>query len=395
MTLTAPPASSTSPTARLMWTRGRGIALALGLLLIAGIAIAAIGSGDKHGRLDPRAADPLGSRAVAQLLKSRGISVDVVTTLHGATSAAGPAATLLVTQPDLLNEAQQRTLHTALATSGGRTVLLAAGPASVPALAPGISAVQAADASALSPHCDLAAARSAGTADTGGERYVTRLPGSDSCYPANGLPTLVRAPGAHGGDTVVLGSPDILYNDHLDKRGNASLALQLLGSRPHLVWYLPSLTDDTANESGGENAFLDLIPSGWLWGFLQLLLAAVLAAVWRARRLGPLVPEPLPVAVRAAEVTEGRARLYRTTRSRDRAAAILRAATRERLAPLLGVRPADAHAPETLVPAVSTRLPGTELDLPFLLFGPEPTDDIALVRLADQLDALEREVRTS
>ncbi|WP_336247156.1 hypothetical protein [Streptomyces sp. 604F] len=30
-----------------------------------------------------------------------------------------------------------------------------------------------------------------------------------------------------------------------------------------------------------------------------------------------------------------------------------------------------------------------------LLFGPAPTDDAGLVRLADQLDALRREVRTS
>ncbi|WP_329457581.1 DUF4350 domain-containing protein [Streptomyces sp. NBC_01497] len=395
MTLTASRESSTSPTARLLWTRGRGILLALALLLSAGIAVAAIGSGDQHGRLDPRSADPRGSRAVAELLKQHGIAVDVVTTLHGAASAAGADTTLLVTTPDLLSEAQQRTLHASLARSGGRTVLLGAGPASVPVLAPGISTSRPTALSALSPRCGLAAARGAGTADTGGERYVTRLPDSDSCYPVDGLPTLVRTTNAHAGDTVVLGSADILYNDHLGKRGNAALALRLVGSRPHLVWYLPSLSDDTATDSGGESTFLDLIPPGWLWGFLQLLIAAVLAAVWRARRLGPLVTERLPVAVRAAEATEGRARLYRTTRSRDRAAAVLRAATRERLAPLLGVHPADAHTPETLTPAVSARLPGADLDLPFLLFGPEPDDDIGLVRLADQLDALEREVRTS
>jgi hypothetical protein len=364
-------------------------------MLAAGIAIAAIGSGDKHGRLDPRAADPLGSRAVAQLLKNHDVSVHVATTLHGVVSAAGPDSTLLVTTPDLLDDAQQRTLHPAIATSGGRTVLLEAGPASVRVLAPGVGTGVPTEVSSSSPHCGFAAARGAGTADTGGVRYTTRLPGSDSCYPVAGGSALVRIPDAHAGDTVLLGSADILYNDHLDKRGNASLALQLLGSRPHLIWYLPSLSDATTSAGGGENAFLDLIPSGWLWGSLQLLIAAVLAALWRARRLGPLVPERLPVAVRAAEATEGRARLYRSTRSRDRAAAVLRAATRERLAPLLGIRPAEAHDPETLTPAVSVRLPGTHLDLSFLLFGPEPSDDMALVRLADELDALEREVRTS
>jgi hypothetical protein len=396
MTLTAVPGSSASPTVRLLWMRGRGLVLVLALMLAAGIAIAAIGSGDKHGRLDPRAADPLGSRAVARLLKNHGVSVHVATTLRGAVSAAGPDSTLLVTTPDLLDDAQQRTLQPAIAASGGRTVLIEAGPASVRVLAPGVSTRAAAEDTSSSPHCGFAAARGVGTADTGGVRYTTRLPGSDSCYPVAGGSTLVRIPGAHAGDTVLLGTADLLYNDHLDKRGNASLALQLLGSRPHLTWYLPSLSDATATSAGsGENAFLDLIPSGWLWGLLQLLIAAVLAALWRARRLGPLIPERLPVALRAAEATEGRARLYRSTRSRDRAAAVLRAATRERLAPLLGVRPAEAHNPETLTPAVSVRLPGTDLDLSFLLFGPEPSDDMALVRLADELDALEREVRTS
>lgn len=192
----------------------------------------------------------------------------------------------------------------------------------------------------------------------------------------------------------MLGAPDILYNDHLDEQGNASLALQLLGSRAHLVWYLPSLSDDSATETGTQS-FLDLLPSGWLWGTLQLFIAAVLAALWRARRMGPLVPERLPVAIRASETTEGRARLYRKVNARDRAAAALRSTTRTRLAPLVGVSPAQAHAPEALLPALSARLDGDGQALLPLLFGPPPRDDAALVSLSDQLDALEREVRIS
>lgn len=140
-------------------------------------------------------------------------------------------------------------------------------------------------------------------------------------------------PGTRGdGDTVVLGAPDILYNSRLDEHGNASLALQLLGSRPHLVWYLPSLSDASATDAG-DQSFFDLLPSGWLWGTLQLFIAAGLAALWRARRLGPLVPERLPVAIRASETVEGRARLYRKANARDRAATALRSTTRTRLAP--------------------------------------------------------------
>jgi hypothetical protein len=161
-----------------------------------------------------------------------------------------------------------------------------------------------------------------------------------------------------------------------------------------LVWYLPSLSDASATDAG-KKTFLDLLPSGWLWGTLQLFIAAGLAALWRARRLGPLVPERLPVAIRASETVEGRARLYRKANARDRAAAALRSTTRTRLAPLIGVSPAQAHAPEALLPALSARLHDNGQALHTLLFGPPPSDDAALISLADQLDALEREVRRS
>ncbi|MGW7791645.1 DUF4350 domain-containing protein [Streptomyces tricolor] len=393
----APTTTSLAPTGRQVWTRARGIALAVVLLLAAAVAMAAVRSTARHGELDPRSADPYGSRAVAHLLAERGVSTRVVTTLGAARAAAGPDTTLLVAVPDLLTRRQQTELHAATAPSGGRTVLVAAGSWSVERLAPGVTADPAtSSADALAPQCALPEARRAGIADTGGIRYTTTHLDADSCYPSERLATLLRIPAASGGgDTVVLGAPDILYNDRLDEQGNASLALQLLGSRPHLVWYLPSLSDTAATETGERKDFLDLLPPGWLWATLQLFIAAALAAFWRARRFGPLVPERLPVAIRASETAEGRARLYRKANARDRAAAALRAATRARLAPLVGVPVSQAHSPEALLPALSAHLAGDGQTLHSLLFGPPPGDDAALIALTDQLDALEREVRRS
>ncbi|MFF0537086.1 DUF4350 domain-containing protein [Streptomyces coelicoflavus] len=396
------PTTAASPTARQVWTRTRGIALALVLLLAGAVAIAVVRSDARHGALDPRSADPYGSRAVAELLADRGVSTRVVTTLDEARAATGRNTTLLVAAPDLLTERQQTRLHSATTGSGGRTVLVAPGGAAVERLAPGVTADPALSFdSTLAPACDLPAARRAGDADTGGIRYSTHLE-ADACYPSRRLATLLRLPdpsakaSAEGaqGDTVVLGARDILLNDHLDEHGNASLALQLLGSRDHLVWYLPSLSDVPAPDE--ERSFFDLLPSGWLWGTLQLFIAAALAALWRARRLGPLVPEKLPVAIRASETVEGRARLYRKANARDRAATALRSATRTRLAPLAGVPVTQAQTPESLLPALSAHLHGAHGDgqsLHALLFGPPPGDDAALIALADQLDALEREVR--
>ncbi|MCX3060454.1 DUF4350 domain-containing protein [Streptomyces beihaiensis] len=385
-----------------MWTRTRGITLALVLLLIAAVLIAVVRSGEKHGMLDPRSADPYGSRAVAQLLADRGVDTRVVTTTDQARDAAGPDTTLLLATPDLLTPHQQDRLRAATERSGGRTVLVAPGSPSLDTLAPGVTEDPAPSLdTTLDPACALPAARRAGAADTGGHRYRTTVTGTDSCYPSDGAPTLLRLPAraesTNGtGDTVLIGAPDILLNSRLDEQGNASLALQLLGTRPHLVWYLPSLSDDAA-ATGSENdrSFVDLVPKGWLWGTLQLFIAAALAALWRARRLGPLVPERLPVAIRASETVEGRARLYRKANARDRAATALRISTRTRLAPLIGLPPSQAHTPETFLPALAHQLPTPAQDLHTLLFGPPPKTDAALIALADHLDALEREVRHS
>ncbi|MEU6048105.1 DUF4350 domain-containing protein [Streptomyces griseus] len=407
--------TSTAPTPGQVWTRARAILAVVLILVVAGITFAAVRSGTNYGQLDPRSADPKGSRAVAELLEARGISVTVVTTLDEASAATGPDTTLLVAGPNLLTRSQQLRLNEATTASAGRTLLIAPGPGATARLAPGVRAEAHHAVSALAPSCELPAARRAGTADLGGTRYTAQDPAAVSCYPSAGLPSLVVLPTGTSGDTVVLGSPDFLYNERLDKQGNASLALQLLGSRPHLVWYLPSLTDPSAtaddnapgdgseeqsedgarDEAADESSFLDLVPSGWLWGTLQLALAAVLAAVWRARRLGPLVTELLPVAIRASESAEGRSLLYRKANARDRASDALRAATRTRIAPLVGVPARDAHTPDVLLTAVSTRVTAPDQDLNTLLFGTAPATDAALVLLADQLDALEREVRTS
>ncbi|MGW5848435.1 DUF4350 domain-containing protein [Streptomyces sp. NPDC055254] len=381
--------------------RARTALALLALLVAGGVAMAVMNSGTRHGYLDPRSADPFGSRAVAELLKQRGVTTRVVTTAGEAADAAGPGTTLLVTDPDRLGATQQRAIRSAVDLSGGRIVLLAPGGPSLPGLAPDVHTRGSAHTDVLSPDCALPAATSAGRASTGtGPRYTTTRPGATACYPSDGHPTLLALPattaGGGGGDTVVLGADAILLNESLADEGNASLALQLLGSRPDLVWYMPSLADsDPGTAPGEEKSLFDLVPAGWSWALLQLFVAAVLAAFWRARRLGPLVTEKLPVVIRASEATEGRARLYRKAGARDRAATVLRAAARERLAALVGVPQAQAHDPLALAPAVSARLTDGTRDAHTLLFGTTPPDDAALVALADHLDALEREVRTS
>lgn len=410
--MSAPSGTSVSPTARQLWTRARGLLLAAAILAVTGVAIAAMRSGDEYGLLDPRSTAANGSKALAQLLKERGVDIKIVTTAAGAEKAAGPGTTVLVSDPEALSRRQKADLRGAWG-QGGRTVLIAPGPSPTKALVRGAKAAAPANTQRTPPDCDFPAAERAGDAEIGGLRYAVSNERADLCYLHQGLPSLLRIPDKPDGDskrartqgdTVLLGTPQPLYNQRLDNYGNASLMLQLLGSRPHLVWYLPSSADASATQ-GGQSSFLDLAPEGWTWATLQLSIAAVFAALWRVRRLGPLVPEQLPVSVRASETTEGRARLYRQANARDRAADALRSATRTRLASLVGVGPAEADSPHALIPVLSTKAhPGAHSEatatagadfsgnarLHSLLFGAAPATDTELVQLADELDHLER-----
>ncbi|MEV1011206.1 DUF4350 domain-containing protein [Streptomyces sp. NPDC049881] len=382
--------TAVSPTARTLWRRGRGALVIAAVLAATGMFLAYLNDGPS-GVLDPRSSSPPGTRAIAELLADHGVDTTLVTTTAEAADAAGPDTTLLVARPDSLSDTSLATLRDATADSPGRTVLLAPTALSLDTLAPGVRVTPDSPLASLPADCDYDPARRAGSVTLGGPGYsvLTQTGPGAACYPADNAPTLVVLPDSPG-ETVLLGAPDLLRNDRLADEGNAALALQLLGAHPHLVWYLPS--GDDATRGTGDASFTDLIHPGWRWAALQLAIATALAALWRARRLGPVVTEPLPVVVHAAETTEGRARLYHRTDARDRAADALRTATRARLAPLVGLPRHAAHAPAALTEAVASRTGDPAPAVHHLLFGPPPADDPGLIRLADELDALERRV---
>jgi hypothetical protein len=282
----------------------------------------------------------------------------------------------------------------ALARAPANRFLVGPDRAALTALAPGVALVGTAPAGALPPGCGLPAARLAGSADMGGPRLALQ-PGHSAaalCYPTGGSPSLVRYTAGWRVITV-LGTGTALTNGSLAEQGNAALALNLFPARSRIVWLVPGLglAGSASGSAGGQKSLLSLIPLPAYLVALQLGLAAVLVALWRARRLGPLVPERLPVVVRASETVEGQAGLYRSRHARDRAAAALRTAMLHRTLPVLGLAP-DASREEVLS-AVSARCGSDFTRVAAIVFGPAPADDAALVALADDLDTLEREVR--
>ncbi|MFJ1705804.1 DUF4350 domain-containing protein [Kitasatospora sp. NPDC088346] len=400
----APPApaapTSLAPGGRRIWHRSRWYLLALAFLLCVGVLLGGIGHDSPWAPLDPRSPDPEGTRAAVTLLGREGVDVR---TVEGESALADalrePATTVVLPRPDLLSRAQLARLGAVPRGSGNRLVLIAPRQTALDALVPGVTVVTDPDGIpgvavtiSTAPGCRLPEAVRAGSAELGGLLYDA---GSDDvgCYPRHGHQSLVRHAGSGDRETVVLGTAQALTNDRLDEDGNAALALGLLGSHQHLTWYLPDYNAPVPPPAHRKQ-FEDFIPSGWNWAALQLLVAAVLAAFWRGRRLGPVVDERLPVVVRATETTEGRARLYHRAKARGRAADALRRATAHRIAPVLGV-PVTAGEPDptALAAAVADRLGRPAADVRSLLYGGPPTDDAALLRLTDDLDALERQVR--
>ncbi|HEX6335912.1 MAG TPA: DUF4350 domain-containing protein [Jiangellaceae bacterium] len=358
------------------WHRWRWPVWVIVALLATALVLGIISSQNRRGYLDPQGVDHTGAGAVVALLGELGVEVIEARRTEEVVRAAGPESTVLVTVPDLLQPDQVDEL---LGT--GADLVLVAPAVSLIEFAPDLTLSGGDLPGSREPDCELPEAVRAGSARLGGE-YAGGTPTS-TCYDG----ALVVTTLDDGQRLVVLGISDPLTNRYLDDDGNAALALGLLGHHADLIWYRPVPETDAAEATPLSELLPDwVVPVAW-----QLFIAAVLAAWWRGRRLGPVVTEPLPVIVRAAETTEGRARLYRRGRARGHAAATLREAAAVRLRQRLGL-PVDAGV-TALSEAVAARTGRPTNDVATLLGGPEPPDDAGLVRLADELDALEMEVR--
>jgi hypothetical protein len=355
------------------------------LLALAAICVvAAIGTyltaPRSGGQMDPASTGPDGAHALVALLRDHGVTVVVAKSVDDAANAARPGTLLLFAQTQrVTNESLLRLL----ADAPGDLLLVEPTSHARAALAPGIRSGGASMRDSK-PDCALREANQAGSVDFGpantfravADRAVT------SCYGG----ALVRY--GDGGRTVtVVGSTDFMTNGGLLRAGNAALAMNLAGGNPRLVWYAPQRIE---GESSGSTTIFALIPDNVIWMVVQLWVAVLLIALWKGRRIGPLVAEDLPVVVRASETVEGRGRLYRSRRARDRAAQALRAATLQRILPRIGLG-LDTAAPAVVI-AVAQRSGLPPESLRHILFGPSPASDADLTQLARALDDVERQV---
>lgn len=365
-----------------MRARRSGGWIALGLVVIVAVAIlsAYLIASRPGGRLDPDATGPDGAHALVALLRDRDVEVVVADTVADVERAARPDALILVAETARIADTA---LLRRLARVPGDRLLVQPTARARTALAPGIR-TGGPGAFSYEPDCNLRAAERAGTADLQAPQTYLAADAQpvSSCY--RGALLRYRA---EGRVVTVVGSAFFMTNSGLLAEGNAALAMNLAGARPRLVWYAPQRIE---GQRSATATLSDLIPPSVGWLAAQLCLAVALAGVWKARRVGPLVAEQLPVVVRASETVEGLGRLYRSRRARDRAGQALRTALLQRLTPRLGLSP--AAAPAAIVAAIGWRIGAHPEWLSHLLFGPPPGSDTDLLQLARALDDIERQV---
>lgn len=370
------------------------------VVVFGGLAVWAAGQGSTAGQHLRSPNDPRdgGAMALAQVLQQQGVEVTVTHSFFETATAVGDGREVTLLVDDdwwvLTEEAYASVLGLAQ-----HLVLVQPTDVALEQLAPSVE-YAGFGGGVLSAGCGLPAAQRAESVNAGGDAYTAPV-SAERCFASGGASD--GSDGATGGSDAagfglvrvqndgrtitVLGLGEVLENQYVTEAGNAALALGLLGEQPRLVWYQPDV-DDLAFDEANSLASLQAV---WFAPFVVLLLlVGVAAAVWRGRRMGPVVVEALPVEVRSSETMEGRARLYERGAARDHALTTLRQATLGRLARILGL--GRNATPDEIITATAATTGRDPAALTALLRTETAHDERAFVRLSDELLRLEREL---
>jgi hypothetical protein len=367
------------------------VAVVLGLALVVAVA----GRGPEEGSpLDPASTGPLGTKALVEVLRGLGGRVSVSADRPG----VGTETALLLSD-DLTPERRQDLLDW---VGRGGTLVVADPGSGVTEVEPvGSTRIGLLDAE-IERRCAVAALGDVGrVAAPGG--VVFKVPqgqagpegqggpggpgagATRACFPRNDGAWLLVQPVGEG--TVVrLGGASVLVNQELGEADNAILLASLLvpveGTAVQVLQ--PPLP------GGGAAGLGDLIAPRVRLALWQLVVAFVLLALWRARRLGRPVAEPQPVQLPGAELVVAVGNLLQRAKGRGQAAGLLTDDLRRSLAGRLGLPPsapadqvADAAAARTGIPR--ERVLGT-------LTQTTPRDEAELVALCQATDTVRREV---
>lgn len=381
-------------------------------VLIAGTAVTGLTPRETPGVwYDPDNARPDGSRALAHIIDDHGGQVRVVRGLARFTDAPQPDSdtTVVVSSTGALNEGTARQFLERV-SGAGRVVLVAPDSAALELLGLPVRVAWAADFVVTQARCDAPGIEPTDTVTSHGTVYRATEADARECFPAGDGSTVVVLPRTADRPEVVVANGRMFTNAQLTAHDDAGVAVRLFAGSGEVLWYVPFVTDQIAAD-GSESD----IPAA-LGPLVVLSVFAVLALMlWRGRRFGALVAEPLPAVVKAVETTRARGRMYQKAGADARAAAALRIHTLSSLASYLGLpydagRATDALAapdheladgradpPDPAVDAIITTVvsvTGRDPDqVRALLAGPLPSTADGLMLFTSDLTALEKEVR--
>jgi hypothetical protein len=365
------------------------VAVVLGLALVVAVA----GRGAEEGNpLDPASAGPLGTKGLVEVLRGLGGRVTV--------SAGRPGAgtdTALLLSDDLTPERRQDLLDWV----GRGGTLVVADPSS------GVTRVEQVGSTRfglldaeIERRCDVPALRDVErVAAPGGVVFEIPegqgAPGNQpggppagttrACFPRNdGAWLLVQPLG--GGTVVRLGGASALVNQELGEADNAVLLASLLvpaeGTAVQVLQPPPP--------GGGTAGLGDLIAPRVRLALWQLVVAFVLLALWRGRRLGRPVAEPQPVQLPGAELVVAVGNLLQRAKGRGQAAGLLTDDLRRSLAERLGLPPSTPADQVADTVAERTGIPRERVLR--TLTRTTPRDEAELVALSQAVDTIRREV---
>jgi hypothetical protein len=368
--------------------------------------------------LDPDDTGHGGARAVAEVLRQRGVDVTVVRSINDLertldTSDSRSGWTVAIADASYLGQGAAERLTRAVEQTR-RFVVVQPDEVQLDDLALPLTVTERGSA-ALTAGCTSAVVNPTDRLVGGWSRYglidgpvapSRSANGATWCFPTDSASgdtsgsgrsgaLVVLPPEGRAPETVVLGSARAVSNGQVLEAGHAAMALRALGPTDHLLWYVPGVSDlDARDPSSNYVADPGRGVPEWLGPAWWLAAAAVIAfALARGRRLGRLVVEPLPVVVRAVETTEARGRLYHRAADRPLAARALRAGTRTRLADRLGLPRSTPVVALVNATARASEIPQSDVEL--VLDGPDPTTDRDLLLLAQRLAHLEESVRSA
>jgi hypothetical protein len=377
MTAPSPTTGPTSPDANAR--RGRAlvwIAVVLGLVLV-GI-VAGAPDHDSGVAFDPTSTDPSGTKALVLLIESFGAQVNV------SSEVPDDDVDIALLFTDQLDDGPADELDEWVARGG---VLVVADPFSrFTPTADGTTGAFGV-APALEPdRCDLAALDGLGQVDPGVVFLFDMSPGDRGCY-GDGDTAFVIEQTRATGSIVSVGGGQVFTNQRLGDADNAALATRLVVPSPGVRVTLLQPGD---GEGGGDRSLSEVISEGARLAILQLVVAFVVYAWFRARRLGRPVLEPQPVEIAGSELVIAVGQLLQQAKSPNRAATLLRTDVRRRIAERLGA-PATTPA-EDLAEIVAART-GVDKDRARMVLTDTPiTTDAQLLDLAQAIEALRKEV---